>query len=159
MAETVEAPARSSLYDTDFYEWTQQQARLLRDGRWRELDLDNLVDEVESVGRSSRHEIGSRLAVVLEHLLKWEHQPAKRKYGWRASLREQRAAIELVIGDSPSLQREPARALARAYRLARVRAAADTGLREADFPAECPYTVEQALDWRYLPGPPETDVV
>lgn len=154
MAEMADALARDSLYETDFHRWTQQQARLLRACRWLDLDLDNLVDEVETAGRSNRHEIGSRLAVVLEQLLEWEHQTERRKYGWRVSLSEQRTAIELLIEGSPSLGREPELALARADRLARARAAADTGLREAAFPAECPNTVGQALD-----GPPEAEVV
>jgi hypothetical protein len=62
----------NTLYETDFYAWTQEQARLLREGRWADLDLENLVDEVESVGRSDKRQIESRLEILLAHLLKWK---------------------------------------------------------------------------------------
>lgn len=159
MAETIEPPVRNSLYEADFYEWTQEQARLLHDRRWADLDLENLVEEVNSVGRGNRQEVGSRLAVILEHLLKWEHQPDRRKYGWRSTLGEQRTALDLLIEDSPSLRGQPAAVLERAYRIGRIRAASDTGLGEAAFPAECPYTPEQIRDGAFLPGPVETEIV
>lgn len=159
MTDLAEAPARNSLYDRDFYEWTQEQARLLRAGRFADLDLENLVEEVESVGRSNKQEIRNRLAIIVEHLLKWEFQPDKRKYGWRSTLSEQRDSVEGVIEDSPSLAGHPSFVLQRAYRVGRSRAASDTGLPESIFPTECPYTVEQICDRLFWPGPVETEIV
>jgi hypothetical protein len=64
----------SQLYDSDFYGWTQQQAKLLRQKKWESLDLANLVEEIESLGRGERQELENRLAVLLGHLLKWQFQ-------------------------------------------------------------------------------------
>jgi hypothetical protein len=69
------------LYAEDFYLWTQQQAALLRTGQWQELDYENLAEEIESVGRSAKRELGNRLEVLLAHLLKWQYQPEGRREG------------------------------------------------------------------------------
>ncbi len=65
----------TTLYDQDFYAWTQRQVELLRSGRWGELDIENLVEEIESLGRQERQELHNRLGVLLGHLLKWHYQP------------------------------------------------------------------------------------
>ena len=155
----VDRPGRVCLYDRDFVAWTEEQAGLVRSGRIDRLDLANLAEEIEAMGGSQRAEVASRLAVILEHLLKWEFQPEKRKYGWRASLIEQRISIEGLIEASPSLRRQPALALPRSYGLARIKAAADTGLAEATFPLSCPYTLDEVLDSGFFPGRYEGDVV
>lgn len=173
MAQTVSSPSprdqraskgskerlQTSLYDRDFVEWTAEQARLIRSGDLGALDLDNLAEEVDCMGGSQRSEIANRLVVILDHLLKWEYQLEKRKYGWRATLSEQRGAVYFLVEASPSLKAQPALALQRAYKIGRMRAAGDTGLPERHFPAECPYSVEQVLDTGFLPGPEENDVV
>ncbi len=111
------------------------------------------------MGGSQRSAIASRLAVVIEQLLKWEHQPDERKYGWRATLLVQRGAIQGLIDASPSLRSHPAATLANAYRLGRIKAALDTGLPESTFPSECPYPIAAALDDGFYPGPEERHVV
>src|SRR5207237_1518879 len=68
----------SSLYEQDFYAWTQEQAKLLREGAWKCLDVVNLVEEIESLGKQQRQELRNRLGVVLGHLLKWEFKTCKR---------------------------------------------------------------------------------
>jgi hypothetical protein len=62
-----------TLYAEDFYLWTQQQAALLRAGQWQQLDYDNLAEEIESVGRSEKRELGNGLEVLLTYLLKWQY--------------------------------------------------------------------------------------
>ena len=143
------------LYDTDFFNWTQAQAALIRQKRWSALDLENLAEEMELMGGSQKSEIFNRLAVILEHLLKWEYQPEHRKYGWKATLQEQRICLHEVLRSSPSLKRHPAEVLDRSYRLGRIRASSDTGILERLFPAECPYKLTDALDHNYYPGPRE----
>src|ERR1700682_4982184 len=104
MADTeIKAPS-NTLYETDFYAWTQEQAQLLRERRWSDLDLDNLVDEVESVGSSEKREIRSRLKVLLTHLLKWKFQPGLRGNSWRRTIHEQRENIADIVESSPSLR-------------------------------------------------------
>ncbi|GJE60497.1 DUF29 domain-containing protein [Methylobacterium trifolii] len=152
-------PPAESPYGTDLYLWAEAQAALLRAGRRQEIDVANLAEEIASVGASQKSEIRSRLAVLIAHLLKWEYQPEKRKYGWRATLMEQRLQIEGLIEVSPSLKPWPEAVLGKAYRLARVRAADDTGLPDGAFPADCPYAIGQILDASYYPGAPEREVV
>jgi hypothetical protein len=77
-----------SIYQVDFYAWTQKQAALLREGRFNDLDVENLVEEIESLGRSEKRELESRLKVLLIHLLKWQYQANKRDqhgHNWLAT--------------------------------------------------------------------------
>ncbi len=68
----------SSLYEQDFYLWIQTTAELLKQGRLTELDLENLIDEIETMGRSEKKALRSNLEVVLMHLLKYKYQAEKR---------------------------------------------------------------------------------
>src|SRR5580704_181268 len=97
-------PRNSEAYDDDFFAWTQEQARLLRGGDLADIDAGNLAEEIESMGRSDRREIRSRLVVLLAHLLKWQFQPGGRTTSWSGTIVEQRHQIDLVIADSPSLR-------------------------------------------------------
>jgi len=153
MPETL-AKARISddLYDRDFYEWTVVQARALRDMRPTELDWENLAEEIESLGRSARSEVRSRMTVLLQHLLKWEYQPEARSNSWAASILEQRQRIADAIEESPSLRSYPALVVEKEYRIARLRAAGDTDLPVELFPADCPYSSADILREDFFPG-------
>ncbi len=59
-------------YETDFYQWTQQQADLLRQGAWSALDMENLIEEIDDMGRSQKNALQSYLFNVIIHLLKWQ---------------------------------------------------------------------------------------
>ncbi|MGX7705141.1 DUF29 domain-containing protein [Methylobacterium sp. Gmos1] len=146
-------------HETDYFLWTQAQAALIRAGRWSALDREALAEEIADLGGSQKSEIRSRLTVLLHHLLKWEHQPQQRMYRWRATIVEQRVSLDDLVTMSPSLRAWPAEVLGKAYRLARVRTADETGLPERSFPPDCPYTLAQILDERFYPGPEEPDVV
>lgn len=154
MGETTAAP-RNDLYEADFYAWTQEQARLLRERRFDDLDLENLIDEVESVGTSDKRQIQSRLKVILAHLLKWKYQPGARSSAWRGTIREQRARLAGVVEDSPSLRSHPATVFELAYLSARLLASKETGIDFTLFPEKPPFTLEQALDDDFLPKEPD----
>ena len=131
-------------YDDDLYQWTIEQADALRRRAINELDFDNLAEEIESVGRSERREIRSRLEVLLIHLLKWHYQPERQSDSWRAPVLEARRRIEDVLADNPSLRSFPADALASAYRLATL----DKAIRRLDLlhlPEACPWAIEDVL--------------
>lgn len=142
-----------AVYDEDFYAWTVEQARLLRAGELSALDAENIAEEIESMGKSDRRELRSRLTVLLSHLLKWRFQPEQRSSSWSGTIREQRRQIELVLADSPSLRPVLAKALAEAYAEAREDGAEETGLGPDAFPAECPFTAEEVLARGFLPEP------
>jgi hypothetical protein len=151
MSETDAKTRPNDLYDADFYAWTQEQARLLRERRWNDLDLENLIDEVESVGGSEKREIRNRLTVLLSHLLKWKYQPGFRGTSWKRAIAEQRRKLAEIFESSPSL-REYVRTQARErYLGATLEAADESGLAIGLFPEDCLFSPEEVLDPNFFP--------
>ncbi|HEY3912003.1 MAG TPA: DUF29 domain-containing protein [Stellaceae bacterium] len=140
-------------YEEDFYAWTVEQARLLRAGEFSDLDVENIAEEIESMGRSDRREIKSRLTMLLVHLSKWRLQPQMQSRSWSGTIREQRRKIEELLSESPSLRPAVAEILLQAYADAREDAAEETGLPQAAFPETCPFTPEEVLSRSFLPEP------
>ncbi|EIZ7192506.1 DUF29 domain-containing protein [Salmonella enterica] len=138
-------------YETDFYGWTQEQARLLRSGQLSELDTQNLLEEIEAMGRSELRELVNRLKVLLIHLLKWKHQPGFRGRSWLLTIEEQRNQVEDVIRDNPGLKPKLPKALQDAYRNAIVGAERETGLPRGTFPVTCSWTFEQIINPDFYP--------
>ncbi len=132
-------------YDQDFNLWIEQTVELLKKGRFEKIDLENLIDELESMSRRDRREILSRLKVVLMHLLKWHYQPDHRSGSWESSIRNNRDEITQILLDSPSLKSYPQTVLEQAYAIARKNAASETGLSPTVFPETCPFSIEQVL--------------
>ena len=149
------------LYEQDFFAWTKQQVNLLKEGRLRELDLPNLIEELEDMGRSNYRELESRLIVLVAHLLKWEHQWNQLQSqwkefegkSWRNSIIEQRIQLSGLLEERPSLQNFFQERLTRAYPQAIKLIIKETDLLSTEFPAECPYSIDQLLDEDFLPKP------
>jgi hypothetical protein len=141
----------NDLYERDFFAWTQHQADLLREKRFDDLDLENLIDEVASVGGSEKREIVSRLKVLVAHLIKWRFQPGARSPGWAGTIREQRDRLRMVLDMSPSLKNHPVENLDHAWLSGRLLAAKETGIDFSLFPEKCPFTIEQVLDENFWP--------
>jgi hypothetical protein len=80
----------SSTHENDFYAWTQEQAHLLRTGQLHQIDLQNIAEEIEDMGRSERRQLESRLEILIMHLLKWQFQPNLRSRSWQLTIKEQR---------------------------------------------------------------------
>jgi hypothetical protein len=136
-----------STYDIDLYAWAKAQADALRRRAGNKIDYDNLAEEIEGVGVSNKHEIESRLEVLLIHLLKWRYNPDWRCNSWRSSIREARRRIALVLKSSPSLKTFPGEALVDAYHLA----LDDENVRGLGAPDACPWSIGQILDTEWLP--------
>lgn len=153
MGKALEKPS-DSLYERDFHAWLNDQAAKLRERSHNDIDWDNLAEEVESVGRSQKREIRSRMGRLVHHLLKWQFQPGRRSESWRATISEQRVFIKGIIEDSPSLKRFPAEIFLREFDVGRREAIGETGMPASAFPDRPPFTVEQALDSSFLPGEP-----
>ncbi|MBV8616313.1 MAG: DUF29 domain-containing protein [Acetobacteraceae bacterium] len=143
----------ASKYDLDFHAWAMEQAGLLRAGRVAEADIAHIAEEIETLGRSERRELVSRLAVLLLHLLKWAHQPERRGKGWRLTIEEQRRQLARHLRDNPSLRAFVDDAMADAYGDAVLRAERETSLPRDLFPWSCPYGFEQAMDDGFWPEP------
>ncbi len=144
----------SSLYEQDFYGWTQQQAKLLREGALDHLDIINLAEEIQSLGKQQRQELKNRLGILLGHLLKWQFQPNKRSKSWFVTLREQRREIGYLLAENPSLKPYLPEALHKGYQSGIDLAVRETSLNDQDFPTECPYTLDEVLDTNFFPGEP-----
>lgn len=145
-------PMQPSLYDEDLYAWATETARMVRERQFHALDIEHLAEELESMGKSELRALESRLVVLLAHLLKWEYQPSKRGKSWQRTLIEQRKRIARLLRDSPSIKPKLTALVPDAYDSALRFAADETGMDETDFPPQCPYTVEHALDTNYYPG-------
>jgi hypothetical protein len=139
-----------SLYESDFYAWTQQQIDLLKTQAWQNLDVQNLVEELADLGRRERQELRNRFGVLLGHLLKWQFQPEYRSNSWLATIREQREQLNLLLEENPSLKPYLSEAIFISYKLGLNIAVQETGLPYEAFPAECPYSFEDAIDHSYL---------
>jgi len=141
-----------NLYEADFYAWTQEQAILLRNQQWNQVDLTNLIEEVESLGKQQRQELRNRLSILVGHLLKWHYQPQSRSRSWLATLRIQRLDIAELLEDNPSLKPAIAEALRKAYLKGVEIAVRETNLPRRTFPTECPYSLVELLDGHFYPG-------
>lgn len=142
--------AASPPYQLDGYGWAMAQARLLRERRFDAIDLINIIEEIESVGKRERSAVRSALRVLMMHILKWQHQPERRSRSWSLSIAGQRLAYEDAIRDNPSLKADLDAIRAEAYRRARIEAAAETDLPLSAFP-EAPPEWHIILDQAFEP--------
>jgi hypothetical protein len=144
--------SKIALYDRDFLKWTEQQAGYLQQGCWEELDVENLIEELKSLGRSEQRELGSYLQVLLMHLLKCQYQLDRRTPSWDNTIANCRDKIQDCLEDTPSLQRflQDLEWVAKYYRRARRDAARETQKPVEIFPPECPYSIDLILDPKFL---------
>jgi hypothetical protein len=147
----------ASDYEADFYLWSYEQAELLRQGRFSELDLPNIIEEIESLGRSDKRALTSAYRVLIRHLLKWQYQPQKRSVSWQVTIRAQRTEIETLEDESPSLAAKAGEIVSRTYAKARSEAAEETFLPLTTFPESCGYLLAQLRDFDWLPGESSED--
>ena len=141
----------STLYDTDFYAWANEQAALLRAGQLSAADIANIAEEIESMGKTEKRELVSRLTVLLQHLLKWQFQPERRGRRWKATIRNQRRDLADHLRDNSSLEARLPEAVASAYERAADNAYAETDLPEPTFPTTCPWSFDQMMDEGFWP--------
>jgi Domain of unknown function DUF29 len=147
----------SDSYDSDFLQWTERQAALLRRrasgelANETELDWLNLAEEIESVGANQKREVRSRLALIFQHLLKWRYQPDLRSRSWENTLYVQRRDLLAVFEDSPSLRQFAAseRVLLAAFASGRQAAERETGV--LNITDVCPWPFEQVISQDFLP--------
>ncbi len=138
-------------YNQDFYGWTQEQASLLRMGRFTDLDIENLIEEVETMGRSEKRALESRLTVLLVHLLKWQYQPVRRSRSWELTIKNQRINFMKILRDNPGLKPSLDQLMLDAYQIATIEASQETGLDEKTFPIECPWNLQEVTNLDFFP--------
>ncbi|ELS30582.1 MULTISPECIES: DUF29 domain-containing protein [Pseudanabaena] len=136
-------------YAQDFYAWTQEQSELLRLGQWQTLDIENLVEEILSLGRQQKQELRNRLGILIGYLLKWDYQPELRSKSWKATIREQRDEILEILNENPSLKPYLDEATQKGFRQGINLVLKETPLDLIDLPSECPYAIAQILDLQF----------
>ena len=139
------------LYDQDYYLWIMRTIELLNQKKFSELDLTNLVEEIEDMGKSEKKSITSNLRILLMHLLKYKYQSDKRTNSWLFTIVEHRKRLQEAFKVSPSLRRYYEEVFLDCYQDARELASAETGLSMQIFSEVCPFTPEEALNSNYLP--------
>jgi hypothetical protein len=138
----------------DYLIWLNSQIELLRARKFDQLDLEELIDELDDMGRSRKKELKNRLMVLVKHLLKCKIQPDHVSNGWLGTLNEQRTAIESLLDDAPTLVGLVPEYVQATYSRAQKEAVKDTGLPIAMFPPQLPFTPAQILDNSFIPGSP-----
>lgn len=149
-----------SLYHTDFYAWANQQAALLREGKFQAADIEHIAEEIESMGRSEKRELFSRLVILMMHLLKWQFQPMLRGHSWRATIKVQRRELVRHLADNPSLKSRLPDLIPEAYSDAILMADRETGLAESAFQTRCPWSFDDMVNPEMWPdGSSQVDVI
>ena len=138
-------------HETDFLVWTSAQIDLLRAKQFDRLDLENIIEELESVARAEKHQLEHRIERLITHLLKCKLQPGKKSGNWLGTIREQRYRIAKLLRAMPSMKPLLDSYIAMAYDHAAARAADETHLPRTALPTKMPFTKEQLLDPDYLP--------
>ncbi len=138
-------------YDEDIAAWAFEQAEHLRRRNWSALDIENIAEEIESVGRAEKRELASRMSVLIAHLLKWQVQPVHRTRSWLRTIQHQRERLDRLLQKMPSLKPclKDQEWLGDAFEEAVSFASKETGL--DDFPEYFPWTVDQVLDINFFP--------
>lgn len=143
--------ASSNLYDEDFYLWIETTAKQLKNGNFAEIDLENLIEEIESTGRGEKRALKSNLLILLMHLLKYKYQPDTHSNSWLSTIFEHRRRLKEELTESPSLKKYFSEVFSECYQDARKQASLETGLSLDTFPVDCPFTTDEILNQDYLP--------
>ena len=132
-------------YDKVFCEWSSSQAFLLRNKEIEQLDFENLIEEIESLGASDQRAFTSYLARILQHLLKVKYQPNKKTKSWDRSIKLYRSQSMRILKKNPSFKNMIPEFFSDAYQMGCLEAAKETGLDIETFPEECEWTIEEVL--------------
>lgn len=149
--------SKTNLYEQDYVAWADEQALLLEQKRFNELDLVNLVEEVRDLGRRERDAIESQLTRLLMHLLKWQYQPEKRTRSWLLTIKDARRQIAKLRSKYPVLKVHTESVFFECYLEAREVASDETALPLKNFPLD-PYSSAQVLDTDFFPGDTDSEV-
>jgi len=142
-------PVIQTLYDQDYYLWLRTTINQLRAGQFASVDLENLIEELESMGRREKRTIKSLLIRLLEHLLKlkyWDVERERNEGHWKGEIRTFRRQIKDELKDSPSLKPYILEIFDECYQQARAEASDRSQLPIETFPIIPIGSLEQILD-------------
>jgi hypothetical protein len=153
MINQIPVKLSQKLYETDYYLWLKVTENHLRKGNLAEVDLENLIEEIESLGKAEKRKVNSYLRQLLIHLLVYQHWQAEREYsgrGWIVEIDNFRYELNVLL-QSRTLYNLMVSEFETVYQSARKAAIKKSGLDSKLFPVECPFTVEEVLDEDFLP--------
>lgn len=146
-----QAPKKAQqLYDEDYNVWLESTIQQLKSSDFSAVDWENLIEELEDMGRSEKRAVYSNLKILLLHLLKYRYQPDKRSNSWKSSICEHRQRLFRSFRESPSLKRYFETVVSESYSDAQKLASQETELGVNIFPDECPFSPEEILDIEFL---------
>ena len=151
MVKTIKSDLKK-LYEQDFYLWLEANAKLLTEKRFTELDLEHLIVEINSMGKSEKRELENRLIVLIMHLLKCQYQPEKLSQSWISTIKEQRRQIRKLLKNSPSLKSYLPQIMDESYQDARFEASDETKLELVTFPVNNPFSLDDILKSEFFPN-------
>ncbi len=153
MTAKLSMPNLADLYERDIALWSERMVELLCEGKFDELDLENLIDEIGDLGKRERDRLLSSIRLILHHLLKWEYQPEKRSRSWIQTIQRERVNVQDYLEETPSLVRTiNTVGIEKVYKTARRHAAIETDPSLKIFPPNCPYKWAQILDEGFPPN-------
>ena len=139
-------------HDEDLYKWAMMNASLLKQGKYQEADMTNIIEEIEVLGRSNKRELVSRSGVLIAHLLKWQYQPNLRSASWEGTIERQRIEIDDLLEENPSLKSHLQEALLKAYKYAFSILKEETPINLKLLPQECPYNFDEMMREDFYPN-------
>ena len=138
----------SALYQSDFFGWCSDQYDALSSGKIEKLDLENLAEEIRSLGNRERWELINNLAILFAHLLKWEYQPDYRSRSWEDTIIEHQDRARDFLDVNPSLKSSITYCCEKAYHYAKRKASKETMLPITTFPEKMRFSFEWALNFK-----------
>ena len=142
----------SHLYEEDYCLWYSENARLLREKKFNEIDVEHIAEELDSMGRHEEDKLESVLRILFLHLLKWTYQKSHQGTSWKLSIMEHRNRAKKQIKKNPSLKGHLSEICTSSYEDSRYEAAQETGLALEIFPIDMPFTIEQAFAEEWFPN-------
>ena len=139
------------LYDKDFNLWIERESKYLRNGNTEKLDLENILEEIEALGKRDRRALESQIVRLLHHLLKWVKRPERRGSSWQLTIINSRDEISKLLEDSPSLEKKIESLFEKCYTSAVKNAMVETGLKKKDFPKESSWSLREILEEDFWP--------
>jgi len=145
MTAAIEEKSKKNEYEKDFFNWTEHQALFLQKKDFSKIDIENLIEEIRSLGQSEYDKLESHLMILLQHLLKIKYQPTLHSRSWDLSVKGSARNFQKTLKRNPGLKSKLDEILEDAYFNARLEAAKDTGLDEDTFPENSPWTIKEIL--------------
>jgi hypothetical protein len=144
----------TNLYEQDFYAWTQQQAECLRSGQWQQLDIENLVEEIESMGKREKRYLEDHLGILIGYLLQWHYQPKGRSKIWWATIWGERREVQQILKENPSLNPYLSEAISIAYADGVSLIERETDVPLDSTPVTCPFSefeiLREPIEWEFM---------